>query len=135
MIDYTHILKDAGLVASSAAATVGGEAEIVDLGAAKVEGHFVVDVSAIEVDSGNELYKIALQGSNQSNFAGVSGECAVLNLGANAVIDRGADSGTGRYVMPFQTEQNGEVWQYVRAYTTVSGTVGTGINYAAYLAK
>lgn len=133
MFDTNHWLKDAGLVASSAAGTVDSEAQIIDLGAGKVEGKMVVDVTAIEIASNDELYKISLQGSNQSNFAGVSGELLALELGAAEVLDVDSDSTTGRYSMPFQTEQNGNVFQYVRAYTEVSGTVSTGINYSAHL--
>ena len=135
MIDDGHILKDAGLVAADAAGTVDSSAKIVDLGAGLVEGHFVVDVTAIEVADNDELYKISLQGSNQSDFAGVSGECSVLNLGAAGVIAAGIGSATGRYKVPFRNEQNGTVWQYVRSYTDVSGTVATGINYSSHLAK
>ena len=135
MIDTTHILKDAGFVDADAAGTVDSSAKIVDLGAGLVEGHMVVDVTAIEVADNDELYKISLQGSNQSDFVGVSGECAVLNLGAAGVIAAGIDSITGRYKVPFRNEQNGTIWQYVRSYTDVSGTIAAGINFSAHLSK
>jgi hypothetical protein len=62
MIDYTHTLKDAGLVASSAAGQVDSSDKIVDLGAGLVEGHLVVDVTAIEIADNDEYYDIQLQG-------------------------------------------------------------------------
>ena len=135
MIDSTMILKDAGLVAASAAGTVASAAKIVNVGGGLVEGLLVVDVSAIEVDA-TELYSIALQGSDVADFSTgdeVIVELAVLNLGANEVIGGNADSSTGRYTVPFRNEYNGTIYPYVRLYTTVSGTVATGINFKAHI--
>lgn len=135
MIDSTMILKDAGLVAASAAGTVATAAKIVNVGSGLVEGLLVVDVSAIEVDA-NELYAIALQGSDVADFdtgSEVIVELAVLNLGANEVIGGNADSAVGRYTVPFRNEYQGTIYPYVRVYTTVSGTVATGINFKAHI--
>jgi hypothetical protein len=60
MKDYTHTLKDAGLVASSAAGQVDSSDKIVDLGEGLVEGKFIIDVTAIEIDTNNEEYEIEL---------------------------------------------------------------------------
>ena len=62
-------LKDAGLVASSAAAQVDSAAQVVDLGAGLVEGDIVIDITACEVASGNEVYNIGAQISSSSSFA------------------------------------------------------------------
>lgn len=135
MIDSTMILKDAGLVAASAAGTVASAAKIVNVGAGLVEGLLVVDVSAIEVDA-TELYSIALQGSDVSDFSTgdeVIVELANLNLGANEVIGGNADSTVGRYMVPFRNEYKGTIYPYVRLYTTVAGTVATGINFKAHI--
>lgn len=135
MIDSTMILKDAGLVAASAAGTVASAAKIVNVGAGLVEGFLVVDVSAIEVDA-TELYSIALQGSDVSDFSTgdeVIVELACLNLGANEVIGDNADSTVGRYMVPFRNERQGVIYPYVRLYTTVAGTVATGINFTAHI--
>lgn len=48
--DELLTLKDAGLVAASAAAQVAGADRILDLGGGFVEGHMFIDVSAIELD-------------------------------------------------------------------------------------
>jgi hypothetical protein len=135
MIDNKLILKDAGLVASDAAGTVGGAAAIADLGAGLVEGHLVVDVTAIEIASGDEKYKISLQGSSKASFADTFEDLAILELGAAAVIGGDIASTVGRYVIPFRTERNGTTYRYVRAYCDVSGTIATGINFSARLAK
>lgn len=132
-------LKDAGLVAADAAAQVGGNAQVLDVGDARFTGELVVDVSAIEVASNDELYEIILEGSTTEAFSGgEQRELVVLRLGANEVLPRGsADSTTGRYAVPFTNEPNpgGTTFRYLRAYTNVSGTIATGINYLAYLSK
>ncbi len=136
MIDSTMIMKDAGLVAASAAATVATAAKIVNVGEGLVEGSLVVDVSAIEIASNTELYSIALQGSDVADFSTgdeVIVELAVLNLGATEVIGGTADSVVGRYSVPFRNEYKGTIYPYVRVYTTVAGDVATGINFKAHI--
>jgi hypothetical protein len=135
MIDYTHILKDAGLVAADAAGQVDSTDVIVNLGAGLVEGHLIVDVTAIEIADNDESYKISLQGSSESDFASTIVDLAEITLGATEVIGGDQDSATGRYQVPFRTEKNGTVYPYVRVYCDVSGTIATGINYSAYLSK
>lgn len=135
MIDNDFILKDAGLVKIDAAGAVGGEAVIADLGAGLVEGNMVVDVSAIEVADNDEVYKISLQGSTSSTFASGIVDLAILELGAAEVTGGDADSAVGRYILPFRTEKNGTVYRYVREYCDVDGTIATGINFTAHLAK
>jgi len=133
MRDTNHELKDAGLVASSAAGTVGGEAVIVDLGEGLMEGEMVIDVSAIEIASDNELYTISLQGSSEDDFADTYENLAAIELGAAEVLDGDQDSTTGRYILPFRNEKNGTKYRYARCYCACAGTIATGINYKAYL--
>jgi hypothetical protein len=135
MIDYTHILKDAGLVASDAAGQVDSSDVIVDLGAGMVKGHLVVDVTALEIADNDEYYDIQVQGSSKSDFADTIEVLASVKLGAQEVVGGDQDSTTGRYMVPFRTEKNGTTYQYVRVYTDVGGTIATGINYSAYLSK
>jgi hypothetical protein len=135
MIDYTHILKDAGLVAADAAGQVDGSDVIVDLGEGLVEGHLVIDITAIEIDTNDESYRISLQGSSKSDFTDTIVDLAEISLGAQEVIGGDQDSTTGRYKVPFRTEKNGTIWPYVRVYCDVSGTIATGINYSAHLNK
>ena len=135
MIDYTHVLKDAGLVASSAAGQVDSSDVIVDAGAGLVEGNLIVDVTAIEIADNDEEYDIQLQGSSKSDFADTIEVLASMKLGANEVLDGDQDSAIGRYKVPFITEKNGTIFPYVREYCTCAGTVSTGINFSAYLGK
>jgi hypothetical protein len=135
MIDYTHILKDAGLVAADAAGQVDGSDVIVDLGAGLVKGHLVVDVTAIEIADNDEYYDIQLQGSSKSDFADTFEVLTSVKLGAQEVIGGDQDSTTGRYMVPFRTKKNGTTYQYVRVYTDVGGTIATGVNFSAYMGK
>lgn len=130
-------LKDAGLVASSAAAEVGGSAKILDLGAGKAEGNVILDVTAVEVASGDEIYTVVCEFSNSASFA--SGIIAGVSqqLGHATPIIGGADTnnGVGRYVVPYTNVVNGTHYQYMRLYTVVAGTIATGVNYSAFIAK
>lgn len=135
MIDVEHILKDAGLVAADAAGQVDSENVIVELGAGLVTGNMVVDVTAIEIADDDEVYKISLQGSSESDFSESIVDLAEITLGAAEVIGGDQDSAVGRYIVPFRTEKNGTIWPYVRVYTDVDGTIATGINFSAHLSK
>lgn len=134
--DDATLLKDAGLVAASAAAQVDGSNKILDVGDSVLEGTLVVDVVAIEIASNDEHYRILVQGSNSATFASTIETLGALDLGATEVRDGGAqDSVVGRYEAPFVNVQAGVTYKYVRAYTFVSGTVATGINYTAFIGK
>jgi len=130
-------LKDAGLVAASAAAQVGGSNKIINLGGAEpFMGVAVIDVSAIEIASNDEHYQIVVQGSNSATFASGVENLAVLDLGATEVRPgSGQDSVVGRYELPFINVQADVAYQYLRAYTFVDGTIATGINYSAFIGK
>jgi len=107
----------------------------VDLGAGLVEGHLIVDVTAIEIADNDENYKISLQGSSKSDFADTFEDLAILELGALETLGGDQDSLIGRYKIPFRTERNGTTYRYVREYCDVTGTIATGINFSAYLSK
>ena len=123
-------LKSAGLVGSTTTETT-----ILDLGGGLVDGHIVLDVSAVEVASTDEIYLIVLEGSTVDGMASGSVSLANIEMG-NATAPADADTGTGRFAVPFRNEQNGTIYRYVRIYTEVAGTIDSGgINYAAFIAK
>ncbi len=126
-------LKDAGLIAADAAWQVSGANKIVDVGAAAMLAVCVIDVSAIEIASNDELYKLVIQGSSSSTFADTFVDLAILELGALEVLRGDQDSSTGRYELPFLNGQDDVVWQYIRGYTDVAGTIATGINFKAFI--
>lgn len=132
-------LKDAGLVASSAAATVSGEAQVLDLGEGYVEGNILIDITALEIDSSNEIYDIVAQVSSSSTFATdtlIFDRCSMTFADDSPKrTDSNSVDTTGRYVLPFDNEYKGTCYRYMRLYTVVAGTIGTGINYRANFCK
>jgi hypothetical protein len=127
-------LKDAGLVASSAAAQVSSADKILDLGAGYVEGDLVIDRTATEVDTGNEKYEIEWQLSASSTFASGIFCATVIKVGDSTVNGSSADTpATGRIVQGVSNEYDGTIYRYARLYTRIAGTIATGINYSAYL--
>lgn len=122
-------LKAAGLVAASA------DGSIIDLGEGLVDGFIVIDVTAVEIASGNEIYTISLEGSNVAAMSSGS-VCLAKKVFGNLVVPMDAAlSASGRYVIPFRNEEGGSTFRYVRLSTLVAGTIATGINFAAFMAK
>jgi hypothetical protein len=153
IFDANLQLKDAGLVAASAAATLGGAAKILDLDngatsppsnvSTQVAGFFdaylVILVNALELDSSDESYIVYLQFSNSATFASGIVANGSLFIGhhssTSAPTGVDTDSAVGRYIVPFTNEWNGTLYRYMRLYTKVAGTVATGINYSAYVTQ
>jgi hypothetical protein len=135
IFDNATNMKDAGLVAASAAATVSAVAKILDLGTGLMEGQVIVDIAAIEVATGDESYRIEVQLSNSSSFASGIVHSAILHVGDSTVTFESADSAIGRYIVPVRNAKNGVLYRYMRIYTRVAGTVATGVNYEAFFTK
>lgn len=142
--DYTYDsllqLKDAGLVAASAAAEVDSSAQVLDLGTGRVDGVVVIDVTAIEIASNDERYEIYAEVASETAFDTTNQPAGSIQLGALEVLGAGSshflvDSTTGRYEMPISNERQGTQYRYLRLYTVVAGTIATGINFTAFFAK
>lgn len=122
-------LKAAGLVAASA------DGSILDIGAGFVDGDIVLDVSAVEIATGDEIYTISIEMSNVAAMTSGS-SCAAKKVFGNLVVPMDAALSTaGRYVVPFRNEEGGTLFRYVRLSTLVAGTIATGINFSAFIAK
>lgn len=139
--DANMQLKDAGLVAADAAATVGGSAKVLDLGGGLVEGDIIIDVSALEIASGDERYTIIAMLSSSSTFASDIVIASAIAIGDGSTIGTAfgssgvdVDDAVGRYILPFRNERNGIWYRYLRIWTDVAGTIATGINYTAFAA-
>lgn len=133
-------LKDAGLVAADAAATVDSAAKVVDLGTGRVDATVVVDVTALEIATGDERYSILVQGSSSATFASDIVILACLPIGDGSTIATAfgssgvdVDDTTGRYEIKFTNCRNNINYRYVRLWTDVAGTIATGINYQAFI--
>lgn len=129
-------LKDAGLLAASAACQVDSSDQILDLGSGRVEADIVIDVTVIDVDTGDEIYQVGVQVSDKADFASDINEVQTLKLGDAAVLAGDADMAIGRYVLPFNNLIANEVAKrYMRLYVTIAGTVVGGINFTAWATK
>lgn len=135
IFDAETELKDAYLVAASAAAQVDSADKIIDMGQGVWRAELQVDVSAIEIASNDERYDIIAQLSSKSDFADTIVAAAQLQLGANEVLNGDQDSLIGRYKLIFDNEYNGTYYRHLRLYTLVAGTIATGINYTAFASK
>jgi hypothetical protein len=140
LIDTALTLKAAGLVAASANGSL-----IIDLGGGGQDFtpvtwfDMIVDVTAIEVASGDEVYTIILEGSDDPAFASTIEALAILQLGAAAAAtflgNADVNSDIGRYVCRAGNLRNEHTYRYLRITTVVAGTIATGINYSAFLSK
>jgi len=128
--------KDAALVAASAAAQVDSADMVVDIGTGLFRGKMIIDVSALEIASNDEIYDIVVQLSSDSDFGTAANirDAAQLNLSASEVkrTDCDKDDSTGIYKLRFDNEYDGTFYQYARLYTVVTGSIATGINYSAF---
>lgn len=141
--DAATLLQDskAFAAAASTAGTVAAVAKVVDLGDGSsqmpagtpviAEGKMIVDVSALDIGSGDELYFVQIQGSTTNVFtaAQVLGE---LPLGAVAG-QVGIATTIGRYEVQWRNELNGLIYRYLRFFIIVSGTTPT-ITLSAWIA-
>lgn len=133
--DNATLLKDAGAITASAAATVAAVARVLDLGLARIDGRVIVDLSAITVGTADNLYQIKAQFSNSSTFAsGVIGGTSLMMGHATVLVGESAATVIGRYEMSFTNELSGTLYRYMRLYTQVAGTTPS-INYTAFLAN
>jgi hypothetical protein len=115
-------------------------ATIIDTGSATagIKGELLIDITAIEIDSTDEIYDIVLQGSPDAAFGTAANvqELAQLSVGVSNTKRTDSDKTNlvGRYTLPFTNEAAGVTYRYLRLYTVVAGTIVTGINYSAYAA-
>ena len=133
MFDYDHKLKDAGAVTSSGYGTVDEESKVVNLGAGLVRGNLVVDISAIKVSAKDEKYVLHLMGGTDASFTGQV-SLASKELGAHGALEGNRDSKLSRIVIPFQNEERGIIYPYVRVRHVIAGS-SPSINYTARLEK
>ena len=133
MFDYDYELKDTGRVTSSGNGTVDGSAKSVNLGAGIVRGNLVIDVFQINIVNDDEIFRIHLMGGSDASFTNEVSLCC-LELGAKEVLQGNQDHVVSRYVLPFQNEQAGTVFPYLRVRHQIGGTT-PNIDYSARLEK
>ena len=134
-IDIELLLAD-----GAAAITADGVGQVASanvskqLGPGRFEGVLVVDVTAIKTSAGDELYHLLLQGSADNTFA-TKEILGQLTLGAGAARPGVAiTSTTGRYEIPFVTEQDDVSYPWERLFVDVAGTAPS-ITLKAFIAE
>jgi hypothetical protein len=125
-------------------AQVGGADALLDLGGnqgttptqqARIDAVAVIDVTAIDVASGNETYVLRILGCNTAAFASNVVELAAITLGKGASLIPATqkDSVVGRYELPFCTEQANNKYEFAKLFVDVGGTTPS-IAFQAFVA-
>lgn len=137
---YSQRTYDAALLIRAAGAAITSTETgslILDLGNGLVDADLVVDVTAIDVTTGDEAYSLMLEVSPDATF-GTSGNIRVaaeLRIGgATFTTPNGAADTAGRFVIPFRNERNGTTYRYARLYTLIDGTTPS-LTFSAFIAK
>jgi hypothetical protein len=102
----------------------------------RIDAMLVVDVTAIDISSGNETYQLDLMVSNDPAFAAGNAVCAAgIQLGKGTSL-RGAvaqkDSVTGRVELGFTNQVSGNIYQFAKLFLTLGGTTPS-INIGAFV--
>ncbi len=125
--DADHLLKASGAV------TATGASSILNLGDARCDARVIVDVSAIDITTGDEAYELRVQVSDSASFASGIQTVGAFKFGDSTVTGGSADTVVGRYELGVSNEFNGTIYTYLRINAVVAGTTPS-ITYAAYLA-
>lgn len=137
--DINLLFKDAGALTTSVAWQVSAANKIVDTnnGAtgnpSRWDAVMVVDVSAIDVVTGDEFYHLLVQGSNSASFASGIHNMGGLFLGGASVSGIPTVSTIGRFEIQFSNEQNNVLYRYLRGFLVTGGTTPS-INFTAFAA-
>ena len=109
---------------------------IYQIGPGRMDAVLVINITAMDVTSADELYNFYLQGSDSATLASGVHILAHLQVGAAAVLLGGSTvaSVIGRYEVPFQNVVAGTILlDYVRMRLIISGTTPT-ITFDAFIA-
>lgn len=130
----------AAAITADGAGQVDSAAKVLDLGGAHtVNGQMIVDVSAFDTTTGDEVCSLKLQGSNTAAFGGTDiVDLATLSLGDATQLPGAADETTGLFEVPFVNRKSlagtMTTFRYLRVYFDVGGT-SPSITCTAYLTK
>lgn len=146
--DSATLLDDgATAITASAASQVASANQILFLGGGPpsstggpqdyglFEAYIVIDVTDIDLGTLG-LYQIQFQLSDSSTFgSGIVTKTSFVLGNTTALPSGGASSTIGRYVgMVDNAGLEGTLYGYCRCYTTVSGTISSGLSFKAFLA-
>lgn len=140
-IDYTFDsdteLKDSSVaIAASAAAQVGAVDQILDLGAGRMDGVVVIDVTALDVAAGDEItvfFQVSDGGPGTTAFEAGNWKAAGAMIFGDVTLNGSkVDSVIGHYELHVCNEINGTVYRYARLYSLLAAS--GSLTYTAFLA-
>jgi hypothetical protein len=133
--DLELILADgAAALTADGVSLVAAAPAAKQVGPGRFEAVLIIDVSAIDVSSADEVYHFCLQGGPTSAFA-TKENLAQISLGhTSARPGAPVTSVIGRYEIPFTTEQHDAVYDWIRLYVDVAGTTPS-VTFKAWIAE
>ena len=123
--DFQALMQDAANIIATVAGKVATVARIYDAGLGRVDARLIFDITAAEVATGNESYRVQVQVSSSSSFATDVWNVAGVQLGDSSVSLETVDTIAGRRELAFTNEINGTVYRYIRVHFVVAGTIDT----------
>ena len=132
--DIDLYLHDGTSLTSSASGTVDSAAVVLDLGTGFVDADLILDVSALDVDDGDEIVTVQVMVSTTEIATEVRCQTQ-FEIGDSAVIKGDVDRDTGRYIIPFNNmDEDGTCYRYMHLYFTLAGTI-TAFTATGYIVK
>lgn len=123
--DYTALMQDAADIVATVVGKVATVAKIFDAGQGRLDARLIFDVTGCEVATGNEHYRVMVQGSSSSSFATDVWNLGSIELGDSSVSLETVDTVIGRRELAFCNEVNGTLYRYIRVNFFVAGTIDT----------
>lgn len=114
---------------------LGGNQGVTPLQQARMDAVLVMDITAIDIASGNETYKLKVMGSNTAAFLTATANLSSIELGkgASLVPATQSDSVVGRVEQLFTTERTNTKYEFIKLYNELGGTTPS-ITYTAFVA-
>jgi hypothetical protein len=145
IVPFDAMLDLSGGVQTLTATGYMGSPNTVNLPVGRLSGILALDISAIDVSSGDETYKFCLFGSNDVSFgngnvellafhdfaAASAGRQVPTILGASPAMPPVGAAGTLTYVL-FSNLMQRIVYQYARGYVVIGGTTPS-VSFRAWL--
>jgi hypothetical protein len=95
----------------------------------------VIDVSALDVTTGDESYRFVIVGSDNVDFStGDQEELQEIHIGGATALRGDVASDVGRYILPIRNKRNTRSYRFVRLEWVIAGT-SPSITFAAFISK
>lgn len=125
----TRFCEDKAITASGAIQENSADV-ILAIGPGAKDGIWAINVTALDIASGDEKYDLILQGTNDASFGTAANvvELARKTFGKGSAFSPNTaakDRGVGRYNIPFSNEEAGTTYKNVRMVAVVAGTTPT----------